>query len=106
MIKDSTKQFDENGNLVYYETDCGEFRRFEYDEDGRTIYYNEDDKYEDWREYVGDGNFVHLKDNQGNERYVRLGDHGEVRISKEEFDEKKFKEVSSPDRFRFELMEL
>lgn len=91
---------------MYYETYDGEFRRFAYDEDGRQIYYNEDDKYEEWRVYADDGNFVHLKDNQGNERYIRLNNFKEVRISKEEFDEKKFQEDSSPDRFRFELMEL
>lgn len=108
MIKWGTEKYDVNGNMTYYETDdiVTEARSFVYDDANRMTYYKED-KYEEWRVYSDDGRYVRLSDNQGNERYIWLNKHNaSIYISKEEFEEQRFKVANNPDIFKFELMEI
>ncbi len=110
MIRPGTEKFDENGNLLYYEMDNGEFRIFRYDERGRLIYYRENYReisrfkfYEEWREYAGFEEFAHLQDCQGNDRYI---DRLQNDATQEQFEEARFEAVNNPDRFKFEMIEL
>jgi len=71
------------------------------------FYYNENDEYEEWREYRYHGKYVFLRDNQGNERYIRTDNvPSGMEIEKRDYDEASFLEANNPDIFKFELMEL
>ncbi len=60
MMKKSTKRYDVDDNLIYYETDDGHTREFAYDAFGRQIYYNEDGKYTECRLYTNYGDCFYL----------------------------------------------
>jgi hypothetical protein len=58
-------EYDDNGNLIYFENSIGYWVKFKYDDKGNQIYWESSDGY--WVKYVYDerGNRIYKEDSDG-----------------------------------------
>ena len=87
---EETKEFDENGNIVYYKNSNG---------------------YEYWKEYDKNNNVIHFKDFLGIEYWYKYTDNKTIKITKQEFEQikrnKEYKEFISRKQINpFELLDI
>jgi YD repeat-containing protein len=59
------REFDPNGNLIYFRNSNGYEIWYEYDTDGRCIYARYSNEFKTWYKYDENGNYVYYEDSEG-----------------------------------------
>jgi YD repeat-containing protein len=66
-MTNTIKEYDNNGNEIYYRDSSGFEEWNDYDNNGNVIHYRNSFGYEVWREYDNNGKCIHYRDSTGRE---------------------------------------
>ena len=115
-MKEDIKKYNERGNLIYRETPNKFKIWYEYDNKDRIIYCKNSSGYEEWREYYGSLMYLKLVNDdeyyddhniRNEEHWYKFINNCRTKITKEEFDKIKFRELLNRKRVpRYEILDI